>query len=142
MQRLVFGHAPPHRRQIPDLATFAQHHRRFFQRRLAGRTDRRAMLHHRVGRRHQPQRLAAVPEVPARLLPTARAQALGLAPLPVAGRRFAAVVAVLGQPRLQPLDLGSQQLHPFAQGGVLGFQFGDPCFGRHVSTLHLLRKSA
>ena len=66
------------------------------------------MLDHRVGRRHQVQRLAAMAQLPARLLAAAPPQALRLAPQPVARRRFAAVVAVLGQPRLQLLHLRRQ----------------------------------
>jgi len=70
-----------------------------------------------------------------------------LAPKPAVrrgGRRFAAVVAILGQPCLQLLHTRNQLVHLLAQRGVPGFRFGDPGFGvwRHASGLHVLRKSA
>ncbi len=144
----MLGHRQAHPRQVLHLAPLAQHHRRLVQRRLALRADRRPMLHHRVGRRHQVQRLAAMAQLPARLLAAAPPQALRLAPQPVARRRLAAVVAVLGQPRLQLLHprrqlgvLRRQRGNLLALAGVFGGQDGNDVFVLHASTLHLLHKS-
>jgi hypothetical protein len=154
VQRAVLGDLQPHRGQLPHLAAFVQYDRGLVQCGLALRTDRRPMLDHGIGHSHQVQRLAAMPQLSPRLLPAPLPQALGLPFEPVAGGRLGAIAAVLGQARAQLLDLGRQRRHLLAQqrelahlllqGGVLGFQFGDPGFGvwRHASTLHLLRKSA
>jgi len=111
------------------------------------------MLDHGIGRRHQMQRLAVVPQLPARFLAARFAQALRLAPQPIAGGRFAPVVAVLGalclqlpHPRQQHRHLLAQHrqfAHLRLQRGVLGFQLGNPGLWvwRHASRLHLLRKS-
>src|SRR5262245_10841932 len=100
------------------------------------------MRPHCLGGRDQMQRLAAMAQLSAWLLAAAVAQALGFAAQAVARRWLATVMAVLGQPRLQGLDLGSQQLYPLAQGSILGFQFGDPLSGGHTPMLHLLCNSA
>jgi hypothetical protein len=57
-------------------------------------------------------------------------------------RWLGAVVAVLGQPRLQFLHPRQQRRHLLAQPGVLSFQLGVACFQRQVSMLLLLHKSA
>lgn len=99
MQRLMFGHAQPPRRHLLDLAALAPHYRRVLrQQRVTSGTDQRAVLLDRVRRRHQMQRPAPVPELPTRLLAAALAQALRLARQPIAGRRLAPVMAILGQP--------------------------------------------
>jgi hypothetical protein len=149
VQRLVFADDQAQRGQLVDLAPLTHEHRRVrTERCVASPTDRRPLLPDRVGHRHQPQRLAAVPQLPAGSLATALAQALRLAHQPVAGRRLATGVTVLGQPRLQ-------FLHPRLQGHVhaqqaldvlallveLGLKFGDPIGWRHAPMLRLLRKS-
>ena len=90
-----------HGGQILHLAPFAQQYVGVVgQLPVAPRADRWPMLDHGVRRRHQPQRLAAMAQLPARLLAAWLTQALWLAPQPVARRWFAAVMAVLGQARL------------------------------------------
>ncbi len=100
------------------------------------------MLHDRVGRRHQPQRVAPMANLSARLLAGALAQALGLARQPVTGRRLAAVVAILGQPRFQLLHMGHQRGDLLPLTGIFGFELGDACFWRHAPMLRLQCKSA
>lgn len=80
MQRLMFRDHQPDGWQFLHLASLPQHHRRFLgQRHLAARADYWPMFDHRAGGCHQPQRLAAMANLPARLLPAPPAQALGLA---------------------------------------------------------------
>ncbi len=99
MQRLMFGHAQPHRRHLLDLAALAPHHRRVLrQQRVTSGADQRAVLLDCVRRRHQMQRRAPVPELPTRLLAAALAQALRFACQAVTRGRLAASVAILGQP--------------------------------------------
>jgi hypothetical protein len=65
-------------------------------------------------------------------------------------RRFAAVVAVFGEPGLDLLDPSQQRLHLRPQGGVgrpqrgfLGFHLCDTALCcAHATRLHLHRKSA
>src|SRR5262249_15174020 len=103
VQHLMLAHHQPQRGQIPYLLACTQRYRGTVQRGLAACAHGQAMLDHVVGCRHQPQRLAAIPELPARPLPTACPQALCLPFEPVAGRRFTAVVSFLVQPCLQLL---------------------------------------
>ncbi len=121
MQCLVLRHEQTHRRHFLHLASLAAHHRCRVEFRLAGGADRRAVLHHGVGGRHQVQRLAAVAQLPARLFAAAPAQALRPALQSVARGRLAAVVAVLGRAGLQLLHAGQQGRHLRSQRGVLGF---------------------
>ncbi len=99
------------------------------------------MLDNLVRLGHQPQRLTTMAPLPPGLLAALAAQALGLARQPVTAGRFAAGVAIFGQPRFPLLHALQQQLDPFAQHGVLGFQAVDLFLRRHASTVHLLRKS-
>ncbi len=93
--------------------------------------------------------LAGMAQLSARLLAAAATLAAGpLAPQRIRRGRFAAVVAVFGQARLQLLDLGNQLLDLADQRHivrpqrvVVGAQRGDFFCWRHASTLHLLGKS-
>ncbi len=154
MQRLVFGDVQPDGRQILHLTPLAGHDRPCVQRRLAGGADGGAMLHHRIRLGHQMQRLARMPQLPAGLLAALAAQAAraGQLPLqPVGGGRFAAVVAVLRQPRLQLLGRANSTLtcraaaawrsaHAAARSRLPARRCDSA--QRHASMLHLLRKSA
>jgi hypothetical protein len=114
------------------------------------------MLDELIGGRHQAQRLAAVPQLSARLLAAAPPLAAGaLAAQRVTRGRLTAIVAVFGQARLQLLILGDQllvagnqllNLRPLRvvggpQRSHPGFQFRDALSWLHASTLHLQRKS-
>jgi hypothetical protein len=100
----MFPHDQAQRRQLADLPAFPPHDGRVRgQRLLAALAQHRPVLDHHVGRRHQPQRLAPMPQLPARPLAAPPPQALRLAGQAVARRGLAAVVAVRGQPRLQLL---------------------------------------
>jgi hypothetical protein len=125
VQRLMLGHRQAHPWQVLHLPALAQHHRRLIERRLALHADHRPMLHHRVRRRHQVQRLAAMAQLPAGILAAASPQALRLGARPVARRRLAAVVAVLRQPCAQLGVLRCELLHLRRQLGNLRFQGGD-----------------
>ncbi len=142
----MLAHHQPQRRQLVDLAPLAQDDRCICcQRRLAVRAHRRSLLHHLVGRRHQPQRLAPMADLPARLPAALLAQTLGLArlsPQSVAGGWLAAVVTVLGQPRLQFLHARHERRDLVSLARVLGFELRDACVWRHASMLRLLCKSA
>lgn len=97
-----------------------------------------------VGLAHQAQMVPAMLRLSARLLATLGTQALGLAGKPVAGRRFATVVAVFGQPPLQVLHTGHQRSHLLTQRGILGFEGGMLCLEflpcqRHVFSLATAR---
>ncbi len=108
------------------------------------------MLDHLVGRRHQVERLAGVPQLPTRLLAAAPPLAAGsLAAQWIPRRWSAAVVAVLGQPRFQllhareqPHNLLLRLLVQRLDARVLGFQVGDALVrGAHATMLHLQRNS-
>ncbi len=138
----MFDDTQSQRRELPHLATFIQHDRRILAEGcVAARTDCWAMFDHGIGGRHQPQRRAVVPQLSTRLLAAATPQTARLAPQPVARRRFAAVVTVLGQARFQVLHARKQPRDLLEQPGVLGFQLGISFFQRHASMLHLFRKS-
>ena len=139
----MFGDAQPQRRQLVDLTMLAQHCGRIRrQRPVTAPADGRPVLDHYIGRCHQPQRLAPVSQLPARLLPTPAPQALRLARQPIAGGRLGAIVAVLGQPRFQ-------LVHPRVQHSVLcqhrlqllallaheALEFRDPLLCRHATML-------
>jgi hypothetical protein len=75
----MFPHDQAQRRQLADLPAFPPHDGRVRgQRLLAALAQHRPVLDHHVGRRHQPQRLAPMPQLPA---------GLGFSPLRVR-RRF------------------------------------------------------
>src|SRR5258705_5366114 len=97
--------------------------------------------------------LAAVAQLPTGLLAAAPALATrSLAAQRVTRGRFAAVVAVLGQSRLQVLDLGHQLLDlrlqrrnlapPHPQCGILGFQLSDAFGWGHAPMLSPQRNPA
>jgi len=71
----------PNWREILDLPPLARHHISRVdpvgKGRLAGRAEGGAMFDHGVGLGHQMQRLAGVPELPARLLARLAPQAAG-----------------------------------------------------------------
>ena len=109
------------------------------------------MFHHLVGRAHQPQRLPRVPQLPTRLLATPLALAARpLAPQRIGRGRFAAVVAVFGQPRFQLLHPCEQLRHLLlgvlverVDVRVLCFQFSDALVSSvHALMLRLLCKPA
>ncbi len=89
-----------------------------------------------------------MPWLSACLLAALLAQALGLALEPVAAGRIRAVVAILGQARLQVADVGPQLLDLLTLLDDLlallsddAFQVGDTLIRGHRSMLHPLRKS-
>lgn len=85
------------------------------------------MRHDRIGLRHEAQVAPTMPGLPTRLLAARRAQALRLAhraDQPIARRRLAAVVTILGQPAFQVLHTCHQRLQLLPQRGVLGLE-GD-----------------
>src|SRR5260370_20642723 len=100
------------------------------------------MLDPLVRRRHQPQRLAPMAQLSARLLTALLAQALRLALQAVTAGGLAAIVAILGQAGFKVADVGPQLLDPLALLRDHGFQFGDPFLSGHGSMLPPLRKSA
>jgi hypothetical protein len=138
----MFRDVEAQRRQVVHLAAFAQHHRRVLQRRLKVRAAARAMFDLVVWRRHQPQRLTPMSQLPTRLLATALPQALGLPLESVARRRLAAVVAVLGQPCFQLLHARHQCRHLRALGCILGFELANAFLRHHAPMLRLARKPA
>lgn len=104
-----------------------------------------------IGLSHQMQRLAEMTQLSARLLARLAPQAAGAGQLalePVAGsagRRFATVMAVLGQPRLQVTHtlgersvLFQQVLQALAQLHILGSQDCGFVVRRHACMLHPL----
>lgn len=107
VQCLILADDQPQGRQLVDLTALTQDHWRIpVQHGLAACAARRPLLHHRVGllRRHQVQRRPVMAHLAAGLLATLAPQALGLPCEPVARRRFATVVAILGEAPLQLLD--------------------------------------
>ena len=145
-QRLVLRDPQTDQRQILHLSPLARHDLRpRLQRCLTCGADRRMMLDDGVRFGHQMQRLTPVTELPARLLARLVAQAARagqLALQPVGGRRFAAVVTVLGESCLQVTHLLHQRGDLLTLLGDHGFKLGDACVWRHASMLHLFRKSA
>jgi hypothetical protein len=149
----MLAHQQAHRRQLLHLPPLVpDDRRRLVQGRLTGAASGGPVLDEFVRRRHQVQRLAAVAQLPARLLATPTPLAArALARHWVARRRFAAVVAVFGEACPQLLVLRQQLLHLRpqsghlgdlrSQGGILGFQCGDAFLcSQHVTMLHLQRK--
>ena len=103
------------------------------------------MFHYRVGLGHQMQRLAGMAQLPARLPARLAPQAAGSRQLtlqPIRGGWLAAVVAVLGQPRLQITHPLQQHGNLLALLGVLGFHGDDLFCWLYASMLHVLRRSA
>jgi hypothetical protein len=80
MQRLVLGHHQPACRQVVDLPALTHQHRRVGQWRLTVGAVAGTMRDHHIGRRLQPQDLAAMAQLPTRPLAASCAQALRLAP--------------------------------------------------------------
>ena len=143
MQRLILGDPQAHRRrEFVNLPPLAQHDIGVSERGLAVHADGRTLLHERLGRRHQMQRLPAMAQLPAGLLATLLAQTLrpaGPARQSVAGGRLRTGAAVslgvrylrfqLGVARQQLLDLLALLVHQ-------RFQFGDALFSAHAPMLH------
>jgi hypothetical protein len=130
---LLAHHQTHHGGQLVHLAPLVEHHRGVAERRPALRTDGGPMLDHLLGHRHQVPRLAPVAQLsrlPARFLAAPLAQALRLAPEPVAAGRFGAVVAIRGQPGFQLLHTRQQRDVLLAQALILGFEVGNPLVGR------------
>lgn len=122
MEHLMLAEHHQQQGQFVDLAPLPQHLKRTRRQwHLTAATHHRPVLFDHLGRRHQPQRCAAVAELPARLLAASAPQALRLARQSVARGRLPAVVPVLGQSRFQLLHAHDQRRHLFAQRGVLGF---------------------
>jgi hypothetical protein len=142
MPCLVLCDAQPQWRHLLDLPSLPPHDGRALQWCLTGRARGGPVLDHHVRHRHQPQRLATVPHLPAGLLPPPAPQTFRLAHLtrePVARRRLAAVVTVLGQPRFQLLDprlqhrvLRQHHLQLLALLAHETLEFRDPFLWRHA----------
>src|SRR5262245_27006314 len=82
--------------------------------------DRRPMCYYLVRQRCESSRRAPMANLAAGPVAAALAQSPRLASPPVARRRFAAVMAVRGQPHLQfPFPL-QRHLHPLAEVTILG----------------------
>jgi hypothetical protein len=140
VQRPMFAHPQAHGRQLVDLAPLVEHDGRCLtQGGLAGSAHDRTVLDHFVGQRHQPQRLAPVTQLPARLLAALCSQTLRLALESVTARRLGAVVAVpLGMSQLlfQLAVAGQQLFDLLALLGDESFQLGNTLLGAHASMLH------
>jgi len=146
----MLTHEQAHRRQLLHLPTLVALHRSgLVEGRLTRRAHGRAMLDHLVRGSYQMQCLAAVAQLPARLLAAAPALAARpLAPQRVARRWFAAVVAILGQARLQLLHacqklviLRERLLQLGAQLGHQLVKFADAGICFHAPILRPQRKS-
>ena len=144
----MFGDTQPDGRQLLHLAALAPDDLRpcsGFEGRLAGGADAGAVFDDLVRLGYEMQRLAGVTQLSARLLARLASQAPGPGQLPlepVRGRRFAAVVAVLGQPRFQVAHPLHQPRNLLTLLDNFGLQGGDFFGWRHASMLHSLRKSA
>jgi hypothetical protein len=140
----MLPHHQAHRRQLTHLPPLGEHDgRRLIQRHLTLRADRGAMFHHLVRGRDQGQRLAAVPQLPARLLATPPAVAARtLAPQRIARGRFVAVMAILRQSRFQLLHTLAQRRDLLPLARSLGFEAGDFFLWRHAPILRPQCKSA
>jgi hypothetical protein len=108
------------------------------------------MLDDFVGRCHQMQGLAPVAHLPTHRLTAAPSLAAGtLARQRVARWRFAAIVAIFGQPAFQLLHPSVEMRHQFVVRTDLlllrcreHFEVGHTSGWCHASMLHLLRKCA
>ena len=97
---------------------------------------------------HQPEGLAAMPQLSARLLPAPLPQALRLPFQPVAGGRLGAIVTILGQPPFQlvhPLQqqpvLHQRRLQLLAELAIFGCDRCNSLVLAHASILRSLHKS-
>ena len=112
--------------QIEDLTANDAIRRLVGQRATTTRAAADWVLHRAIRLLHHVQCLTRMAWLTAGGPSTGRAQTLRLGfAQPVGGRRFAAVVGVLGELLLERLDFRAQRLALGSQGGVFGSQRGD-----------------